>query len=276
MVTAALWAASAAAQTRIDLQRQTRNIDFTEAEYTKPFRAGAALPGTCAPGEFFFLSAAASGENLYACTAADRWEAQGRATLLHIEGADTLTGTRDTVNFLAGPGLMNVTLDAERKVNVQYAANTAVLLTRAGHQSGESLLCESSGGSGNAYSCHMNPTLETYKRGMVVHWVPDADGTGGATTLAVDILDAHPVKLADGVSDPAAGDIVAGTLYPVWFDGMAFRLAKHPATKSGERPACAAEMRGRLWLSMGDAGIKDSVAICVRDAAQAWVWEVLN
>jgi hypothetical protein len=50
------------------------------------------------------------------------------------------------------------------------------------------------------------------------------NGQGGPTTLNVDTLDATPVKLADGVTDPTAADLASGRLYDVWYDGSAFRL----------------------------------------------------
>ncbi len=77
---AALAAAfSAAAQTRIDLQSQGRNIDFSDAASTRPFRTGTALPASCAVGETYFKTDAPAGENLYACTAADVWTLQSGA-----------------------------------------------------------------------------------------------------------------------------------------------------------------------------------------------------
>jgi len=43
-----------------------------------------------------------------------------------------------------------------------------------------------------------------------------------------------PVKLRDGVSDPAVTDILAGALYDIWYDGMQFRLiTPMPSMASG-------------------------------------------
>ncbi|MGE5647628.1 MAG: hypothetical protein ACM336_17765 [Acidobacteriota bacterium] len=75
--TLALGAAwTAAAQTQIDLRTQGRNIDFSGAGSTKPFRMGTLLPGSCSVGEVFFKTDAAAGANLYACTAAGVWTLQ--------------------------------------------------------------------------------------------------------------------------------------------------------------------------------------------------------
>src|ERR1700689_119805 len=47
--------------------------DASSAAATKPARAGAALPATCGAGEFFFNTAAASGQNIYLCNPANTW-----------------------------------------------------------------------------------------------------------------------------------------------------------------------------------------------------------
>ncbi|HEX8985263.1 MAG TPA: hypothetical protein VF767_07525, partial [Bryobacteraceae bacterium] len=70
---------SADAQTRIDLQTQGKNIDFSGASSTKPFRTGTLMPAACAVGETFFKIDATAGENLYACTATDVWTLQSGA-----------------------------------------------------------------------------------------------------------------------------------------------------------------------------------------------------
>lgn len=70
----------------------------------------------------------------------------------------------------------------------------------------------------------MNPTASTYTAGMVLHWRPDVNGTGGATTFNVDQLGALPLLLANGLSNPRPGDIVAGQLYNLWYDGTCFRV----------------------------------------------------
>lgn len=60
-------------QTQIDLQAQSRNVDFSTAATTRPMKSGTALPGTCSVGEMFFLTNAAAGANLYGCGAANAW-----------------------------------------------------------------------------------------------------------------------------------------------------------------------------------------------------------
>ena len=73
-----LWAAivTIQGQTLLDLKSQGRNVDFSGAIATKPFRVGAALPATCNIGEAFFKSDAPPGSNLYTCTAPNTWTVQ--------------------------------------------------------------------------------------------------------------------------------------------------------------------------------------------------------
>jgi hypothetical protein len=65
------------AQTLLDLRSQVKNVHFSRAAATKPFKSGAALPATCSIGEEFFDTSAAPGNNWYACTATNVWTQQG-------------------------------------------------------------------------------------------------------------------------------------------------------------------------------------------------------
>lgn len=49
------------------------NWDASGASATKPAKAGATLPGTCSQGEFFFNTAAGSGQNIYLCNPSNAW-----------------------------------------------------------------------------------------------------------------------------------------------------------------------------------------------------------
>ena len=199
--------------------------DFGGAAHTRPIKTGTAanMPLTCSPGEAYFETDAPAGSNVYGCVATNVWKAQGSLT---VKSDDAAVGESGTLNLMAGAGLMTVMTADAGQVNVQLALDTAVVQTQPGEQSGESLLCSSAGSSGNHYACGLIPPLATYASGMVLHWIPGANGTGGATTLNVDTLGAQPVKLADGASDPGPADVIAGRLYDIWYDGQAFRLTR--------------------------------------------------
>ena len=59
--------------TQVDLRLQSRNIDFSGASATKPFKSGTGLPGTCAQGEMYYRLDAAAGMNVYGCTTTNSW-----------------------------------------------------------------------------------------------------------------------------------------------------------------------------------------------------------
>lgn len=65
-----------AAQTQINLRTQARQVDFSAASATKPFKSGIVLPVACSTGEAFFKTDAPAGQNLYGCTATNTWTLQ--------------------------------------------------------------------------------------------------------------------------------------------------------------------------------------------------------
>ncbi len=80
LAAAAVWAAMLGAQTSVDVKNQARNIDFSTAVATRPFKTGTTLPATCGVGETYFKTNAAPGLNLYACTATNTWTAMSSVT----------------------------------------------------------------------------------------------------------------------------------------------------------------------------------------------------
>ena len=217
----------APAQTRVDLRTQTKSVDFSAAQNTKPMKTGSALPTTCAPGDMFLLLSAPTGQNVYACATANNWAQQGGVTGIQgvtFQTNGTVSGSRPVENLLSGTGILNVVSDDGSRINVQHIIDSAVVETKGSEQSGRVLLCTSASASASTYRCAMSPTLATYTTGMLVHWRPDVSATGGAITLNVDALGAIPVTLQDGTSNPGAGVLTAGSLYEVWYDGTLFRL----------------------------------------------------
>ena len=274
-------AALASAQTQIDLRVQSKSADFSGFSSTKPFATGASLPGTCGVGQMFFLSNAPAGQNLYGCTAAPgTWtpQAGGAAGAVEVESAGAPAGASATLNFSGGAGILYAISNAGSSIAIQTSSNTAVTPTLASEQAGTEHLCASASGSAAAFTCALAPTLTGYTTGMVLRWNPDVTPPGGAATLNVDFLGARPVKLADGATDPAPGDITAGRLEPIWFDGSVFRILNQPlpAGALGEaQPACSAAVRGRLWFVAGATGTKDNLSVCAKDAADSLAWRSL-
>ncbi len=59
--------------TQLDLRMQSRDVDFSGASATKPFKSGAGLPSSCGPGEMYYRTDATAGRNVYGCTASNSW-----------------------------------------------------------------------------------------------------------------------------------------------------------------------------------------------------------
>ncbi len=81
--------AIAKGQTLVDLRTQSKSVDFSAANTTKPFKAGTVLPATCGVGEAFFQTNAPAGLNLYGCTAVNSWTLLSAGVL-----AGDVTGAR--------------------------------------------------------------------------------------------------------------------------------------------------------------------------------------
>lgn len=230
-LTLAILAATAAfGQTEIDLHTQSKSVDFTGATFTRPIKTGTSLPVTCAPGDMFFLTNAPAGLNLYGCTTTNNFSLQsgggsgGGGGSFTIENNGSLVGARGVANFISGSGLVNALSDTGSQINIQQSVDTSVIASKATAQSGSMWLCSAASGSPIAYTCSMNPTLTAYTTGMFLNFKPDVNGAGGAMTVNVDTLGAVALKSGDGVTNPGPLDLAAGHLYPVWFDGAAFRL----------------------------------------------------
>lgn len=65
-------------QTKVDLGRQGKNVDFSAAERVKLYPTGSQLPARCETGESFFLTVAGQGQQLHLCTSRDTWTPAGK------------------------------------------------------------------------------------------------------------------------------------------------------------------------------------------------------
>ena len=81
-----LWMAFVGAtfgQTMVDLRTQGKNVDFSAAQSTRPFKSGQTLPSTCVVGEMYYKTDAPAGMNLWGCVSENSWapEASGSSVL---------------------------------------------------------------------------------------------------------------------------------------------------------------------------------------------------
>jgi len=89
-------------QTLVDLRTQSKSVDFSGAGSTKPMQTGSSLPGTCSVGQFFFLTSAPAGSNVYACNPANTWTLEGGSlTVTPGTTNEVLSSTGSNIEWLA-------------------------------------------------------------------------------------------------------------------------------------------------------------------------------
>ncbi|MBV8817859.1 MAG: hypothetical protein JO022_05840 [Acidobacteriaceae bacterium] len=95
-----LGSSMAFAQTLVDLRTQTKSVDFSAANSTKPFQTGTILPSICQVGAMFYKTDAAAGANLYGCTALNSWTLESGTSLPGVfQNAGKILST-DGTNYI--------------------------------------------------------------------------------------------------------------------------------------------------------------------------------
>jgi hypothetical protein len=143
----------------------------------------------------------------------------GSNGMLARTAADTTTARILT----AGPGITVINGDGGSG-NPTISLNTAVSLTNASAQADKPWFCSSKTGN-TTYICSLSAAaaLTAYTTGLCVDLMVDTSNTGAAT-VNIDGLGAQSIKIADGVTDPAPDQIVAGREIRICYDGTVFRL----------------------------------------------------
>src|ERR1051326_1162930 len=95
-------AAGLHAQTKVDLETQSKNVDFSGMLSTKPFKSGTTIPATCTVGETFFKTDAPAGANVYGCTATNAWTVESGG------GTITSTGLADLAVTMTSPTMLTL------------------------------------------------------------------------------------------------------------------------------------------------------------------------
>jgi len=196
-------------------------------------KVGTTAPATCVIGEIFFDSDATAGSNWLGCTATDTWTTQGSGSGGAPTGAQYLTLATDatlTAERVLTPDANMSVSDAGAGGAYTFGPDTAKILSRATAQAGALRVASSTGS--DTYTGTATPTLTTYTDGMVVEFEATATANTGAASLNIDTLGAVNIKLCDGSTDPATGDIAVGKQVPLRYDGTVFRLPCNPATVS--------------------------------------------
>jgi hypothetical protein len=97
-----VFGATGEGQTSVDLRTQSKSVDFSGAGSTKPMQTGSSLPATCAVGQFFFLTTAPAGSNVYACNPANTWGVEGNSLSVTSNTAnEVLSSNGSGIQWLA-------------------------------------------------------------------------------------------------------------------------------------------------------------------------------
>jgi hypothetical protein len=193
---------------------------------------------------------------LYACGEGSLWSAIGTGgsggSAVSIQEGGTVVGSRATLDFIAGQGILNAISDTGTQINIQQNADTGFLLSRAQEQAGSDISLSCNSGSGTAYACSTNGnTLQAYTAQARFAWKPDVS-CGVTPTINISVLGAVPLYRSDG-SAIQAGDCTAGAQVTIWFDETANVAATTTATaSSGSTALTVASATGILagqWIS---------------------------
>lgn len=105
-----------------------------------------------------------------------------------------------------------------------------------------------------------------YFNGMRIRFLPAFDNTG-PSTVNVDSLGVKDIKLSDGITNPAAGDIMAGIQIVLFFDGTVFRITNFNLASKADLEAATNNERivtplrvndhpgvGKFWIHMDGTG----------------------
>src|SRR5260370_19957456 len=148
-------------QAMVDLRTQSKRIDFSGANATKPFKSGTVLPSICAVGEIFYKLDATAGANLYGCTSANAWTLEqsspaGSGLPAMTGNSGRVLGTDGTNAFwsalggdLSGsPSSVTVTQIQSRSVSAAAPASGQALAWNASAHRGEPATIGTSGRGG--------------------------------------------------------------------------------------------------------------------------------
>jgi hypothetical protein len=125
-VFASLGLTQVSGQTLVNLGTQGKNVDFTNAPYTRPLKTGTSLPASCTTGDMYLNLAGPVGKNLYACTATNTWTLESSPAGLADPGANGVvvrTAQNVTTAVAAPSGTIVGTSDTQTLTNKSIDAS---------------------------------------------------------------------------------------------------------------------------------------------------------
>lgn len=179
--------------TAIDLKAQSRNVDFTAAASTRPFKSGTPLPATCSLGEMFYLTSAAAGTNVYGCTAANTWTLEAGA------GARAASQLSDlAVSWTSAATLtIGASCSVATPCNVRFGSAT--------HAYTGSTSVTISAGTGTAYVYLDSGGNLTVGHNLTVTCAPGCAAAAGVSAFPSNSIPLFTWTAANGTWDTAGG-----------------------------------------------------------------------
>lgn len=98
--------------------------------------------------------------------------------------------------------------------------------------------------------------------------------SNGATAIGVKIANANTLTTAGAKIAAFYSDYLSTEKASVDKDGI-FTGGGLVIGDPGTRPSCDSTQRGRVFVDQGGAGVSDTVAVCAKDAADAYAWRTI-
>jgi hypothetical protein len=252
-------------QTSLDLQNQTKNVDFSGAAATRVWKTGTTLPSTCRIGEGFFLTSGQPG--LFVCSAQNTWN----AAVIPLAGSGTVA---QSVSGTFAPNSVPVVDNTGTQVSSGCTAVAGAITCPGGINSG------------------VGPTRITTTEGTT-----PATPTNGQQIVYVDSSD-HSLKSIDGagvtrrfatidgvetltnktLQNPGLGTSAMSSLFPndATTGTSVGKLAKLTGSPSAAMITATTDTTGATGIVTGGAGTSGMASIarsgqvnCAFDGATA-------
>ena len=179
-----------AAQTKVDLGSQSKNVDFSQASSVRPFPTGASLPATCSVGQMFFLTG--SPLAVHECLSPNTW-----MSIQALSGTATFDVQRTSSTQLTIGSLCSVSIPCVLRIgSVVYSVTAPATATLTN-------------GSGLAY-------IYIDNNGNILVGVSSSSVScsgcqvvGGTTQYPIGSIPLETWNASSGVWDPAGTNDVA-------------------------------------------------------------------
>jgi len=183
--------------TQLDLHFQSKDVDFTTANATKPFKSGTTIPSVCGVGEMFFKVDGPAGANLYGCTSLNAWTLESTssgglgASMASQLGDFAVTRTSPTV----------LTIGANCSVTTPCTVRFGSLVYSFAGGGSVSI----SAGSGLAYVYVSSAGALTIGHNLTANCTTGCIAQGGVTSFPQDAIPLFTWSATNGAWDPTGG-----------------------------------------------------------------------